>query len=1821
MATQDISQLVVEVKSQGIQTAANQLDKLATASDKAEAAVKKLGTAVVGVNSTLTGGVANAAALVSSISALTAVMERMTQTQQRAASSIRGNNEAMAEAHALARGLSGSLGALWVTYGNLAGMGVGIAIGASLKGVVSVGKEVEQTLEQIRVLGGATTDEISKMSTAISQIGQGTQGPKEVAEALQVLTLAGLNAQQAMEGVQASLNLSVAGGVSVEKSAETLVQVGTALGYTAKDFDHVADVIAKTAAVSMSSVDSISNAFKSAAAVGEVYGASLQDIALGLAAVANLGIQGTSAGTALKNMYKDLSASTEKVTGTLKAMKMSIADFRDANGFFLPLFEVVKKLDEGFGRLNQQQKKIAEVKMFSQQGAREYAVLTKLLHTAADDTEQFGSKLEEMYVKINQAAAFSTTAAIAMSQTTSNQLKSVGNTLQTVFADTFRSVAPQIGELARTLKAAFNSEAFRSTLAGIANAVSALTKVLVEHAGTIGMVAAAYAGLKVVEFAAGMVSAAKAFDIAAVSARGFLGALGPIGLAIAGLTLAWQVYKEMKDKALDNKPAENNLQEYADRIREAASKEKAILELKKKGYSDAKIAQENQMKEDAEASDRAINDALAGVEKLRQAKEKMWASLSENDKRRANMMAGASTEALDKEAARNSTLRDSIEYVKAEKAYQESLARTSKLVASIKTDTKDLVDSRTALSAMADAKAQERPLSTGEGMLPVKGNKAGENAAYAADIKAYEDQIKKAYQELSNFKELQNQAFRQGEIGKMELINSTADAEAKAYEKVVEAANSAKAKAAKTENKDADVQRFVGIAERAGEEALQADRMREAQRLTMQREALAQGTALKIKALEDEGKFVDAANLKWTTDGKVALEQAQKDLEKYGDKFPWLIDLVNQYAATRDAAINSAQLKEDTLAFNTALLDVQATLKGFKSDTFGSSISGIMDKAEEATKRFSVAMAEAKKKRDALGKDAATGKPEAVKAYAEANKELLSVADKQKAMWKEVGQTITESLGSAFGSAGTALGKLNESMIEYANTENATAEDRMGQYANMAQAASGFFDKQSKGYKLLNGISQAFHIAEMARTVVMTTMKIAQGAATFFAQSGWGGFAGIAAMGAVMAGLGFAMSGNTNAGGQSAEEVQKTQGTGGVFGDNTKKSESIMKSLEAMKSNSNVLLPINQGMLEALRNIEASMTGLTNLVIRSPGITNGTNMGIKTGTLASGETGLLGVSVGITKALGQAIPVVGGIIGSIMSKVSSLWGSTKQTIIDSGLQFGGRVSDLQSGSGFNQYASVDTTKKSMFGLKKSTTNSVQTQGVSNELAQQFGLVFSNLEDALKIAATGLGKSSVEVGNAINNMVLESTKVSLKDLKGEDLTEALNAVLSKAMDDIAMKAFPAMDAFRQVGEGYAQTVMRVAAASEQANLAMEQLGLKAVDYTQVLNKQGDVAVEIAKQTIAMAEGNSGVNDMLKGLGSSLDDLVNTYKSLVDIRKQLNAVGLQGSKLDVNLVKGAGSIQKLGNALSTYQDKYFTDQEKSAIMLKSVTAEFNALGFALPANKAALRALIEQTGMNTAENAKLTGQLLSLAEAYDKATSAADDARKTQIDSTNQTIDGLKKFLDTLKAFRDSLALGSSSILTPTEKYLEAKRQYEDTVAKAMAGDKTAQENFTGVAQAFLDASRVINASSQGYTDSYNQVQSDIARLASSTATQLSNAELQLKTLNDQLMSLNTLNATAANIEQGINNLVMASPLLATSSTPVVVDTAALQAQIADLQAQLAQANEANAKQMDTLMAVVYNSQTEGATLVADAVTTTGTNTVWANKIGSLLDNER
>lgn len=653
-------------------------------------------------------------------------------------------------------------------------------------------------------------------------------------------------------------------------------------------------------------------------------------------------------------------------------------------------------------------------------------------------------------------------------------------------------------------------------------------------------------------------------------------------------------------------------------------------------------------------------------------------------------------------------------------------------------------------------------------------------------------------------------------------------------------------------------------------------------------------------------------------------------------------------------------------------------------------------------------------------------------------------------------ETFGEALRGAFGEAGSALGQLGGQFQSYmekmtkAEKERAVAKlkygegdkrtikaiakideqaerDRIGAYADIAGAAKGMFKEQTAGYKILQAVEQTFRAVELAGQLqslythlFVTTAKAtgttagqavetsaviggeaARNAAkvpgvqmAFMSALGpWGMAAAGVAIAAVLGGA-FGSSSSVNAA-DRADAVQKKQGTGGVFGDSDAKADSMAKSLELLEANSDMVLPLTQNMVASLQSIDASMSGLSNLVVRTAGITTGDNFGIATG-------------------------VTGAALGG-------LWGKTKQSITDSGIQFGGSVADLQNGQGYQQYANVEKTKSSFFGLKKSSSNSLTTGALDGDLTAQFALVFKDLEKVLASSAPALGRDANEISAAVRGVELDLQKLSLMDLKGDELQAAINAVISKASDDVAQVALPGFDAFRKVGEGYATTVMRVATGIERADYELERFGITAVAYSDILNKQGDVGAEIVRQSIMAAAGMGGVADIMRTMSGSATDLAATYGDLLTAQDAMRMVGFAADSLNVGLVRSAGGLDKLQSGLDDYLEGFFSDSEKVAAQTASMGRKFADLGLTMPATSDAFRALVENTPA-------LRGQLLLLAGGFAELMESTVDLAKT--------IDTRGMLVDVMRAegrVAESVALSRTLELEETEQLLRPMQQ--------------------------------------------------------------------------------------------------------------------------------------------------------------------------------------
>lgn len=806
-------------------------------------------------------------------------------------------------------------------------------------------------------------------------------------------------------------------------------------------------------------------------------------------------------------------------------------------------------------------------------------------------------------------------------------------------------------------------------------------------------------------------------------------------------------------------------------------------------------------------------------------------------------------------------------------------------------------------------------------------------------------------------------------------------------------------------------------------------------------------------------------------------------------------------------------------------------------------------------------------------------------------------------------QRLATGLKNAFGGVGQAVGGMIEAMANYSKVltdvevqrkavvdnelsspeqianANLTAADQvkiaeLDKYGSMTESAKSFFKEGTAGYKVMDAATKAFRLYEMALSAESMTKNVANTASQVIAwvtgensktaattasvapevaasiakgtakageavaNQGSGdpytAFARIAMMIALMAAVGFSVGGG---GGGSvpvvnlAEERQKTQGTGSVLGDVTAKSKSISNSLELLKSNSDIMLPLTSNMANSLKNIENNIGGLGNMLGRSMT----TNKLTFTETPASGGSFL------------SNIPILGGLFGG---------GKTK-TLADSGLSVAAQsVGDIIATGMMNasQYIDIQVTKKSFFGGTKSWIER-QTAGVDAEMQVQFSKVIGSLVGAIDIAAGSLDKSGTNFQAVLDSFVVNIGDVSLKGLKGAELQAELEAVFGRIGDDMARTAFAGLADFQKVGEGYFETLVRVASGVEQATVGLERFGIKAVAYTDIITKQGDVFAEIVRQSvIAQETAAKGIIDIIQLMDGTGSDLLDTYKQLSAIRDTMNLNGLAGNNISRATVTGAGGLSELQSAVSSYTDNYFSDAEKLTAAITDISAKFVKLGVAMPASTTEFRSLVESIDTSTESGQKFQGQILSLSETFftasdlaskavdnmqssvDKAESDLKQAYQTESGLFKKAIDDFGNFAKSLKEYLDSLVLSDLSTKTPLQKYQEAKKQFDAVNTLINTGtDAQKQEGLgklQGVTQSFLETSRGYNASSMGYIRDFATATAALNNgIATATTSQDIN-QLQLNALTDSVSQLIKIDGSVLSVKQAIDALAIA-----------------------------------------------------------------------------------
>lgn len=509
--------------------------------------------------------------------------------------------------------------------------------------------------------------------------------------------------------------------------------------------------------------------------------------------------------------------------------------------------------------------------------------------------------------------------------------------------------------------------------------------------------------------------------------------------------------------------------------------------------------------------------------------------------------------------------------------------------------------------------------------------------------------------------------------------------------------------------------------------------------------------------------------------------------------------------------------------------------------------------------------------------------------------------------------------------------------INQINSRN--TKEQLASYGNMASAAAGFFGEHSRSYQALTVVSQAFHAAELAMTMAELVPKAISAVLTQGQGDPYTAFGRMAAMGALVAGLGVAIGGIGGGADTTAKDRQASQGAGTILGNDNAKSESLKKSLDLIEKNTYQSLSINTGMLTTLRSIDSNIGAFAGQLVSSTDISNpevgNLSHGYGTTNLGAADMTLTGAEVG--SYFGPIGTAVGAVAGYIASKIpvfqnifTSIMGG-KQSVSDSG--FGMDATSLASilGNGAHAYQYADITTSG--GWFRSDKTSEQSNPLSDAANQQFTTIIESLASSVKTAGELLGLSGDDFTNKLNSFVVDIGKVSLKDLKGDELQKALESVFSKLGDQMAAYAVDDLQKFQQVGEGYLETLVRVATEYQTVDVVFQSFG-----------------------------------------------------------KTFGAIGLASIEARDRLVQLAGGLDKFSSQGEYFLSNFFSDQEQAAALKRRIDPTLAQYGLSTAGDNASkvFRDFVVGLDTTTEAGAQAYTALMAIAPAFKTIIDAQKDA---------------------------------------------------------------------------------------------------------------------------------------------------------------------------------------------------------------------------------------
>ena len=220
-----------------------------------------------------------------------------------------------------------------------------LAVGA---GAIKTAADFEAGMSKVAALSGATGDDLKMLEEEAKRMGATTKySATESADALSYMALAGWDAEQMAAGLEPSLKLAGASGMQLAECTDIVTDTMSMFGMKASEATKMTDMLAYAQANSNTDVQQLGEALKYCGASANAMGYDLADTTALLGTFADQGLKGSSAGTTLNAMFRDMKKNAEDGKIAIGDKNVAIVD---ANGNYRDMTDIladVQKATEG----------------------------------------------------------------------------------------------------------------------------------------------------------------------------------------------------------------------------------------------------------------------------------------------------------------------------------------------------------------------------------------------------------------------------------------------------------------------------------------------------------------------------------------------------------------------------------------------------------------------------------------------------------------------------------------------------------------------------------------------------------------------------------------------------------------------------------------------------------------------------------------------------------------------------------------------------------------------------------------------------------------------------------------------------------------------------------------------------------------------------------------------------------------------------------------------------------------------------------------------------------------------------------------------------------------------------------------------------------------------------------------------------------------------------------------------------------------------------------------------------------------------------------